>query len=162
MELNDLSTTFAALVDAIDREAAVASKGRLVDLIAFFQTVNEGYDEIDAQRKRLYALVDNLNKNAVPDALDAAGVDLFRVPELGRSFYTINKLSVSIVPDKRDDAYEWLKSNQGGELIQPTVNAGTLSSFIRQRQKDDNLDPPTDLFKLNAYRITGSSKYTPK
>lgn len=161
--LTRIGELFDALNAAVEAQIPeTVRSGNLINLLTLFRTLDVEYDKIDELRKKLYAAVDGLNKSAVPQAIEASGMDLVRVPTLARSFYPIDKLSVSIVPDKKSEAFDWLRGNGGADLPQLTVNAGTLAAWVRQKQKEDNVDPPPELFTLNAYKVTGSSKYNPK
>lgn len=158
-----LQELFEVLNAAIESQTEkTVRSGNLRDLLVLFRTLDEGYDAIDALRKKFYLSNDTLNKSIVPQAIENSGMDLVRIPDLGRSFYIVPKLSVSIVEGAKEAAYDWLRKNGGEDLPQLTVNAGTLAAWVRQMQKEKNIDPPAELFTLNPYNTTGSSKYTPK
>ena len=49
-----------------------------------------------------------------------------------------------------------------GDMIQETVNAGTLSAFIRNMILEQGIDPPEDIVKVSTYSTTSMVKYRPK
>lgn len=140
--------------------ATAETSGGLVDLLILFQDLRDSHESLDKACKLIYKTLDDLNKRKVPEAIDASGQDLARVPALKRSFYILNKRSATILDKPR--GHEWLRENGGSELITATVNAQTLTGFLTQYALDHGKDPPEDVFKVTPYRTTGSSRYTPK
>lgn len=160
--LEELAYTAKVVRDQIraHTDAAVKS-GDLTKLVIHFRELKEGYEALDEIRKDIYKILDALDKGAVPDALDQAQLDLIRVPEIGRSFYIVPKLTASIPKEVRPQAHEWLIENGGDSLIQETVNASSLAGFVKEMIEKQGKEPPPDLIKVNTYRVTGSSKYNP-
>ena len=130
-----------------------------IESVEWYWALKCAYDELDAARKDVYKLKDELEKFILPSKLDALGVDKIRVPELGRSFYTQTKYSASF-PDK-EKGFEWLRSSGNGALVQETVNASTLAAFCKNMVLEEGIDPPEDIINFRSYQTIGSSKYTP-
>ena len=155
-----------AALDQISQEVGMLTDdltgAPLVELAVNFHHLKTAYKAMDTARKKIGVHVDRVNKAVFPERLENEGLDKFQVPELGQSFYTLVKYSASIVPDARDDAFDWLRDNGAESLITETVNAGTLASHFRKLVLDEGIDPPEELFKFGSYNTTGSSKYTPK
>lgn len=128
--------------------------------LVIWWTLKEAYKEIDASRKKIYHLLDEYDKAVLPALFEKENEDLKRIPSLGRSFYPTPKFSAKIVD--RDAAFEWLRSNELGDLIQETINAGTLSTAIKTMLDEKGEEPPTEIIQINTYNTIGSSKYTPK
>ena len=82
----------------------------------------------------------------MPEALDANGGDLIRIPEIGRSFGFTSKMSVSMID--KEAGMKWLEDEGHGALIQPTVNASTLAAFAKSLLLDQGIDCPTTFSKL--------------
>lgn len=122
--------------------------------------VKTAHEDLDKATKGLYHVKDALDKNILPAKLEAAGVDLIRVPELARSFSVNEKTSASFIDKER--GFDWLREIGQGDLIQETVNAGTLSTFIRNLQMEQGIDPPDDIVKVSTYKTISVTKYTPK
>lgn len=125
-----------------------------------FDAMREANVAMDAARVAFGRAFESYNKSTMPEFLDKLGTDMLRVPELSRSFYTILQHSASV--QNKDAAFDWLRSNGGESLIQPTVNASTLKSFCKSKLEEEGVEPPEDAIKINTYRIIGSSKYTVK
>lgn len=135
-------------------------KLNLADAATAYWRLKCAYDDLDAARKAFYAIVDAVSKHHLPKLMDAQGVDKIQVPDLARSFYPQVKMSCSF-HDKMQ-GLEWLESMDAGDLAVPTVNASTLTSFVKDMIDEQGIEPPEDIVKVNTYTITGSSKYTPK
>lgn len=137
-----------------DKSLAPATLG-----LALFR-IAELYDAADRQVKRLYHFKDFLNKNLVPDRMRTYGMDGFRVPEIARSFSIVEKTSASFID--KDAGLEWLREIGQGDMIQETVNAGTLSSFCRNMLLEEGREPPEGVVKMTTYDTTSVVKYRPK
>jgi len=122
--------------------------------------LKENYDRLKKELTRIYHVVDAVDKHLLPEAFDAAGTDLIRIPELGRSFSVKTMMSASM-KDKEAGA-QWLRDQGHGDLVQETVNAGTLASFMRSYILDEGMEPPEDIFKVTTYNKTNTTKYNPK
>lgn len=132
----------------------------LADVAKSFKEITDNHKELDALVKKVYHAKEALNKHFIPKMLEDAGMDLIRVPEIGYSFSIRNNLSASMID--KDKGLDWLKSHGHAELVQETVNAGTLASFAKALMLEEGIDLPSDIFKLTPYKSTGMNKYTPK
>lgn len=133
----------------------------LKELCTLWLRFNEQYDAIDEQRKRLLILFDQLNEGILPGAFEEQGIDKIAIPELGRSFYPLDKYSATIAKNRFEEAKVWLIEKGLQALITETVNRQTLAATLRGRLVEEGLDPP-ECMTLEKYQIIGSSKYTPK
>ena len=130
------------------------------DMAKMFYAMDTFYDEVKAQLTRIYNVVNAVDKAIFPALLEHHGLDMVRVPELKRSFSVKQMTSASMID--KEGGLAWLEQQGHGDLIQRTVNAGTLASFFRSMILEQGIDPPEDLFKVNSYRTITSAKYTPK
>lgn len=151
-----------AQLETVSRElfAECEINSDMSGMFKVFLAVKEANTAIDTQRKSLGAFVEKLNKTVLPQALEDRGLDMLRVPDIGRSFYITKQYSATVLD--KDMAFQWLNENGGEDLIQSTVNAGTLKSFIKSKIEEEGIDPPEDAIKFTSYDTIGSSKYTPK
>lgn len=129
-------------------------------LATMYFGTKELYEDLDKAVKRVYHFNDGLNKFLIPERLRAHNMDGIRVPAIGRSFSIVEKTSASMVD--KEKAFEWLRENGQGDLIQETVNAGTLASFCRNMLLEMGIEPPPELFKVTTYSTTSMTKYRPK
>lgn len=130
------------------------------DIAKAYWHIKTNHEELDKQRKRIYHVMDALDKYLLPKIMEENGMDMLRIPELGRSFSVRNVLSASMID--REAGIEWLRDNGHGDIVQETVNAGTLASFMRNLVLEEGIDPPEEIFKISTYNKTNTTKYTPK
>lgn len=122
--------------------------------------VKNSHAVADRAVKDMYAVRDFLDKTIVPAKMEEQGIDMLRIPELARSFSRQSKMSASFLDKQK--GFEWLRGIGQGDIIQETVNAGTLASFCRNMILEEGVDPPDDVVKVTTYHTTGINKYTPK
>lgn len=130
------------------------------DIARYYWYIKNHYEEAKKQITRVYHVMDSIDKHVLPEALEAHGTDIVRIPDLGRSFSVRKMMSASMLD--KDQAIEWLRSHGAADLVQETVNSGTLSSYIRNLVLEEGIDPPEELFKVSTYNKTSATKYTPK
>ena len=105
--------------------------------------------------------MDKLEKHTLPQRFETVGEDTkVRVPELARSFYKQTKYGAKM--KDQEAGYAWLQDNGGQDLIKETVNAGSLSAFLREKLKEEGIEPDPDVIEMTSYATIGSSKYNPK
>lgn len=129
-------------------------------MVAEFWRIKAVHDDLKKQVTRLYHVVNSLDKGVLPARFEDEGVDMIRIPELARSFSVRTNTSASMID--KDGAMEWLKETGNGDLIQATVNAGTLASLCRNLVLEQGIEPPEELIKVTTYNSIGSNKYNPK
>jgi hypothetical protein len=127
--------------------------------IALFQIV-ETHSAIDAVVKKVYHVKDRIDKSIMPTRLADFDLDMVRVPEIARSFSVLDKMSASLVD--KVEGFKWLRANGLGDLVQETVNAGTLAAAMRNLILEQGIDPPPEIVKVSTYKATSVNKYTPK
>lgn len=154
--LTDLSEKIAAMSGYIDGHSDI----EFADLGTALFRAKEGYDKLDALVKKLYHFKDRLDKHTLPTRMADAGLEMFRVPSIARSFSTVEKTSASFIDKQK--GYEWLRNIGQGDIIQETVNAGTLAAFCRNMVLEQGQEPPTDIIKMSSYSVTSITKYRPK
>lgn len=132
----------------------------IADIAKRYWALKNMHDDAKKIVTRLFHIVNALDKGIFPAQLEKRDLDMVRVPELARSFSIRSNTSASMLD--KDGAMNWLRENGHGDLIQDTVNAGTLASFARNLQIEQGIDLPEDLFKVTSYNSMGSAKYTPK
>lgn len=122
--------------------------------------IKDAHKALDGVAKQLYHVKDKLEKHTLPTRLESMDLDQIRIPDIARSFSVQDKMSASFLD--KEKGFEWLRETGQGDLIQETVNAGTLTSFVRNMIVDEGLEPPDDIVKVSTYKTISISKYTPK
>lgn len=137
-----------------------ADNYELADICALYFLVKSHYEAIDKMKTEWSKLKMFMERAVLPEKMEKADVDMVRVPDLARSFSLQKRYSASIVD--KEAAFKWLRESGNEEIIQETVNAGTLSSFCRNLMLDQGIEPPEDAVKVSSYNAIGVNKYTPK
>ena len=158
-EALELLTT---VMDAVEKahEATDYDTMEIADIAKRYWRMKNMHDALKKQVTRLYHIVNSLDKGIFPAQLEKRDLDMVRVPELERSFSIRTNTSASMID--RDAGMKWLRENGHGDLIQDTVNAGTLASFARNLQIEHGIDLPDEIFKVTTFNSMGSAKYKPK
>lgn len=117
---------------------------RAADVIALYRRVYNAEEGVKEYTKALTALKDKIKFGLLPEAYEREGISTLTTAERDR--VTITELvRGSIRADQREDAYKWLRDNGYADLISETVNASTLSSFIKERL-EEGVSLPEELF----------------
>lgn len=130
------------------------------EIAEFYFFIKSAYESIDKDVKRVYHVMDMISKFLLPERLQANGLDAIRVPSISRFFSIQSKTSASFLD--KEKGFEWLRSIGQEEVIQETVNAGTLAALCRNLILEQGIDPPADIVKVSTYDTTSMVKYTPK
>jgi len=137
----------------LDQEwTKIRENGDIVDMARAFVVAHRLQSFIDEAAKAYNKLFELYKTKYMPEALEAAGVthvplsEGFRIGMSARTWASVNK-------DQRDAAYEWLRNNGLGDLIQPTINASTLSAAAKA-MLEENRELPEDLFKVAVVPTT--------
>lgn len=152
-ELQGVVTRLQFLVEQVREDTLDANSGDHIAIIKNYDDVRTTVELIKEAQKALADMSERLSREAVPDALRAAGIRTITVEGVGRVSIS-TRLSASIIPEKREFAFDWLRQSGNGSLIVETVNAQTLSSFAKNLAETEGRELPADLFK------TGSMSYT--
>jgi len=99
---------------------------------------------------------DHLRLHRVPEMMESMGVDNVKLTDIGR-LSTRPEIYASIMPDMKEDAYDWLREEGHGDLIKGTVNAGTLKAFLKEQIRE-GVAFPDELFKVTPYTMATITK----
>lgn len=148
-----------ALIPTLEKELAAALKAGPIQLARAYvlmHRINERLLSEDKALKPLKSLYSDYKNVKVPEAFEQAGVDNMPLSEGFRVGITTN-VRASVVPGQKEGAFAWLEENEKGDLIQPTLNASTLSAFAREC-REKNIDLPAELFNVALMNNTTVTK----
>lgn len=160
---DDLATDINSLCSALEQWAAEIEVDKSTPPSAIatrFFHMKMGYQALDQAVKRFYNIYNKVNQQILPQRMEDNDVDMIRVPEIARSFSIRPMVSATMVDKGKGMA--WLRERGQGDLIQPTVNAGTLSTFCRSLMLEEGIEPPAEAIAVRTYKNIGINKYTPK
>ena len=111
----------------------------IFELADKLKAMKEEKKEMDAQVKELGAEIEKLDLQ-LSDAMAQAEVERFS--RNGSTFYLNSRLYASPIAGKKDELFEALAENGFGNLITRTVNANTLSSFVKEQMAENDDEVP--------------------
>lgn len=160
--LKAAAVALSGTIDSIERSDFKEGdhEAALTNALENFHALASAYAAIDTQRKRIYHIVDKMERSVLPTMFDESGQDMVRIPTIGRSFYPLTKYSAKTVDKVK--LFEWLREQGANDVIAETVNASTLTSFLKEYETTHGISVPEDAAVLSTYKMIGSSAYTPK
>lgn len=114
-------------------------------------------DQLDELCKIITQDRDRLAYEVIPRVFLEEGLTTCTLEEGYR--VTISPLvRASVKEGQRDRAHDWLRKTGHGELIQPTINASTLSAFAKEMMEEKNEELPADIFNVHFGKNTSVTK----
>lgn len=145
----------AQLADAI---AEMGTSDELPEVCRAYKALDDAYKGMDTSRKAVYAQLESISRETIPELLSEAKVTNITV-EIGDLKYRFGKSQrVSVSMADKDAGMDWLRENGGAGIIMETVNSGTLSSFAKDFVKEKGMDLPDNLFKTSTLIYTSVTK----
>jgi hypothetical protein len=114
------------------------------DLAPIYRRVRDAVENVQEVMKQFVALTEIMNKHIIPEAFERDNITTLTTSE-GDRVTTTTKVFASILAENREEAYEWLRNNDYGDVIKETVNASTLSSLAGELLAE-NKELPDDIF----------------
>ena len=112
---------------------------QIFELADQLKACKEQKKELDAQVKEVIAEIDRLDL-ALSDAMAEQEVDKFS--RNGSTFYLNTRLYASPAVGRKEELFQALKENGYGAIVTETVNANTLSSFVKEQMAENNEEIP--------------------
>ena len=113
---------------------------QIFELADQLKAAKEQKKELDAKGKELGAEIDRLDL-ALSDAMAEAECERFS--RNGSTFYLNTRLYASPIAGKKEELFAALKENGYGSIVTETVNANTLSSFVKEQMSENHEEVPT-------------------
>lgn len=160
LHLDRANQLLSGLIDRVksvtdEHDGSNVQQGKLEDACRVYFYASEHYEELDKVRKKIGAQLDHMSREVIPGVMEERGVRNITLDDVQRQFSKSVRVSASMV--NKDAALDWLHENGFGDLIQPTVNSSSLSSFAKQYVEDNQKDLP-DCFKMSAMTVTSVRK----
>lgn len=159
----DKAEALLDLVEELTLDLSTANHGdkikeRSIVEIAHLQKRFQNLDErAKGIKARFYKVFDFIRCAVIPDRMEEEGIDgSMKITGLGRLGLT-SDVSATIPASNKAEAYEWLGDHGHGDLIQQTVNAGSLKALAKSKLRDN--DPlPDNLFKVTPFSRASITK----
>lgn len=91
--------------------------------------------QLEQEVKRINAEIDEVDF-ALSEIMAETETQSFS--RAGTMFYLTNTTRASALLEKKDDLYSTLKENGFGSMVYETVNANTLSAFVKEQTSENN------------------------
>jgi hypothetical protein len=137
------------LRDNLPQYIAEAPLGDAVDMVADIkEVVGLLYgDGSTVVTNNLNMRIKTARENSLPERLERDRLKNFSTD--GWRIARTSRVNASILPEHKDDAYEWLRSNDYGDLIKPTVNASSLAA-VGKELLESGKELPDDYFRVHV------------
>lgn len=125
----------------------------LGELFANFKAALGDLKEKSAEIQKEF---DILRKEILPEKMDEVGFDNVNITDVGRISLRA-EMYASIIADKKEEGYEWLRENGHGDMIKPTVNNSTFKAFCKE-QMSEGVELPDEFFSVTPYTMATLTK----
>jgi hypothetical protein len=115
------------------------SDNAIIRLADDLKQLREDRDTLNARTKELAQQIQAV-ESELADAMLADEVQSFN--HAGTTFYLSTKVHASPAADAKYELFDALRNHGFGSLIVETVNAQTLSSFIKEQREENGYDIP--------------------
>lgn len=119
------------------------------DLVKEMVLTKGRLETIKESQSRLQEIFDTLRLMVLPEKMDEEGISTITVAGVGRATLQ-SDIYFSIPATTKDDAYQWLRDNGHGDIIQETVNSSTGKSWAKEMLKGGKI-LPENLFKVSPF-----------
>lgn len=126
--------------DAVSLAKAAGLQAAFMDL----------HGELDAVKSHMGKMYDRLRFAVTPKLLDDSGMSSARVDGVG-TIIVEDDIRLKVLD--REAEFNWLMDIGSGDIIQETVNAGTLKALVRRKIKAGEV-VPTDVFEVVPFSRT--------
>lgn len=151
-----LRDTIAAL------ELAAANAGVVVagidptnlnQMLTAFGMLHDAKRQLGNALEYITGLHRRLSEEVIPEALQNAGIDSLTVA--GKRFAVSTRVNASIPLAKKEAGFKWLRDVANcGDLINESVNAKQLSSFIEAYFEEHAVLPPEEAITVHMQQYT--------
>lgn len=120
-----------------------------------YKAMRDAHDALAAKMKDFKASLDTVKSELLPDMFQSRQVTSITVE--GYRFTVSSQTKASIRSGEKDEAFDWLRKNNLGDLIVETVNSQTLSSAAKQLMSEGK-ELDEDLFNVFLQPTTSVTK----
>ena len=148
--LQDVVGDMTITIQALD-------KNDIPTLLAAYKQLNEVKSITDDLYKTVNEQYQKLSYEVIPDAFESNKFD--SVKAHGRNFVVSVRINASIPEHMRELGHKWINEvAKVPELIVPTCNSRSLSSFVKEYFETNAQWPPEDCVKVHKQKYTSIRK----
>lgn len=134
----------------------LTSESGAADLGAYMRDLKDQIDDLAAVKTAFQEEYDRIRNQVIPDKMEAEGMTTITLAGVGRITVS-NKMGATILPDYKLDMHQWLRDNGFAALVTATVNASTLTAFVKEQMEAGN-EIPFDYLNITTYRQASLTK----
>jgi len=127
----------------------------LKDLAVEFKQLKERWVAEKAISTQTNSEFELLSRMVIPKAMEEQGLTKFTADGIG-TLRVDNKVSVSQLD--KEALFKWLKENGHPDIIKGSVNASTLTSFVKAQVAQGEPIPDLDVIKISSYDVAVITK----
>lgn len=125
--------------EAMMPELNTSDHQHMMQLAEQLSAAKQKKKELEEQVKTANAEIDRLDRE-LSDTM--ATMDCPNFSHAGYTFYLSSRLFASPQSGKKEELFTTLRENGYGSIVAETVNANTLSSFVKERMDENEGDIP--------------------
>jgi hypothetical protein len=141
--LKNLGADVEVMLETLSKDI---KKMGAVDMAFSMDYIRQLKDLIDLFEKPINIFYNSLRMGALPDAMDAEGVQTVKITNLG-TLYITSDVGVTVIKGKTEDSFKWLKSHGLEDIIKRTVNSSTLKATMKV-EMGKGTKIPEDIYKI--------------
>lgn len=141
----------AQIVDACETQDV-----SIQDALRVFYAIRLAKDALEAEYKRLASQFERLSGVVVPERMRTEEISTMTLDDLGYRFTVSNRTYASMAD--KENGKTWLRDNGYGDIIQETVNAGTLGSLAKELLESQGIDLPAEFFNVTLKPTVSMTK----
>lgn len=142
---DDKMTDFKAKYENLD----------LKQLARKFKMLREKHEDMKAKAAEVWREVDYLRFEALPEALEEAGLDTALITGVGR---ISTRVEASVKTNDKDALRAWLIEVGAEGLLTETVNSSSLKAFIMNRIRDGGDLPGEGVIEFKPFTVATLTK----
>jgi hypothetical protein len=136
---------------------ASIDQGDLPTLLRAYKELDFCEEMLALIHKQVTELHDKLRKETIPDIMETMGIDSVKLAN--RNFIVTTQTFASIPKDMQPKGFAWLRSVANiPELITETVNARSVSKFVKEYFEEHGKYPPEDCIKVYQQKVVQMRK----
>jgi hypothetical protein len=128
-----------------------------IDLVREMKALKDAKEAADAVAKEINRRWDHMRLALIPARFEAEGLQNLKLEGVGRVGLR-GDLHASILPGKKDAAFEWLDDHGRGDLVQKSVNASSLKASMKKLLEAGEEEIPEEIFKVTPYTMATITK----
>ena len=99
---------------------------------------------------------DDIRKVQLPEAMEAAGMESTRLPNIGTVSMRTDAYA-SIRGGQQEEANQWMRENGFGDLIKEFIHSSTLKAFLKEQFREGE-HLPEEIFTFSPYSYVAITK----